>query len=61
MVLIDTMGQKKTFVLKKLAPEVNQAKLNRIQSAKLDKVKKKRKKHKDKTELLKRKIQQRKK
>jgi hypothetical protein len=55
------MGQKKTFVLKKLAPEVNQAKLNRIQSAKLDKVKKKRKKHKDKTELLKRKIQQRKK
>ena len=55
------MGQKKTFVLKKLAPEVKQAKLNRIQSAKLDKVKKKRKKHKDKTELLKSKIQKRKK
>ena len=55
------MGQKKTFVLKKLAPEVKQAKENRINSAKLDKVKKKRKKHKDKSELLRSKIQQRKK
>ncbi|MHA1512167.1 MAG: signal recognition particle subunit SRP19/SEC65 family protein, partial [Promethearchaeota archaeon] len=61
LVLIDTMGQKKTFVLKKLAPEVKQAKENRMQSAKLDKVKKKRKKHKDKSELLRSKIQQRKK
>ena len=55
------MGQKKSFVLKKLAPEVKLAKENRISSAKLDRVKKKRKKHKDKTELLKSKIEKRKK
>ncbi len=55
------MGQKRSFTLRKLAPEVKQAKINRIQSAKLDKFKKKRKKHKDKTELIKSKIQQRKK
>ncbi|MHA1475908.1 MAG: hypothetical protein ACTSQ5_12065 [Promethearchaeota archaeon] len=55
------MGQKKTFVLKKLAPEVKQAKENRIQSAKLDNVKRKRKKHKDKKELVKNKLQKRKK
>ena len=61
LVLIDIMGQKKSFVLKKLAPEVQLAKDNRIQSVKLDKVKKDRKKHKDKTELLKSKIQKRKK
>ena len=41
LVLIDIMGQKKSFVLKKLAPEVKQAKYNRIQLAKLDKFKKK--------------------
>ena len=61
LVLIEIHGQRKNVVLKKLAPEVKQAKLNRIQSAKLDSVKKNRKKHKDKTELLKSKIQQRKK
>ena len=61
LVLIDTMGQKKSFVLQKLAPEVKQAKYNRIQSAKLDKFKKKRKKHKDKSELVRSKIQKRKK
>jgi len=60
-VLIDTMGQKKTFVLKKLAPEVKQAKFDRLQSAKLDKIKKKHKKNKDKKELLKSKLQKRKK
>ncbi len=61
LVLIDIMGQKKSFVLKKLAPEVKLAKEKRISSAKLDSVKKKRKKHKDKTELLKSKIEKRKK
>ncbi|MHA1602460.1 MAG: signal recognition particle subunit SRP19/SEC65 family protein, partial [Promethearchaeota archaeon] len=37
-VLIDTMGQKKTFVLHKLAPEVKAAKNHRLDRAKLEKV-----------------------
>nr|WP_162306654.1 signal recognition particle subunit SRP19/SEC65 family protein [Candidatus Prometheoarchaeum syntrophicum]QEE15984.1 Signal recognition particle 19 kDa protein [Candidatus Prometheoarchaeum syntrophicum] len=61
LVMIDIMGQKKNWVLKKMAPEVKLAKENRISSAKLDRVKKNRKKHKAKTELLKSKIEKRKK
>ena len=50
VVLIDTMGQKKSFVLNKLAPEVNKARIERIDQAKLNKVKKKHKKKKKNSE-----------
>jgi len=45
-VLIDTMGQKKTFVLRKLAPEINKVKQKRKNAAQLAKRKKKNKSNK---------------
>ena len=57
--MIDTMGQKKTFVLHKLAPEVKAAKNRRLDKAKLEKVKKKHKKKEQTKDLLKQKLKER--
>ncbi len=55
---MDTLGQKKTFVLKKLAPEIQKARRNRLEQAKLSKVKKKHKKKAQQSEALRQKIAQ---
>ena len=59
MVMIDTMGQKKSAVVHRLAPEVKQARITRLEQAKLKKVKKKKKKKQQNIDLLKQKIAQR--
>lgn len=62
LLLVDTMGQKKNSVLKKMAPEIQKARRNRLQQIKESKVKKKNKNKAKQTDLLKQKIaQQRKK
>jgi signal recognition particle subunit SRP19 len=57
-VLIDTMGQKKTFVLKKIAPELQKIKVVRDTETKNQGTKKKDQKRQQKMESLKEKIKQ---
>jgi signal recognition particle subunit SEC65 len=59
-VMIDTTGQKKSFVLNKLAPIVSKVKNDRQNEAKLASLKKKKNKSQNKNKLLQEKIKQRK-
>jgi signal recognition particle subunit SRP19 len=54
-ILLEGKGQKKTFILRKLAPEIQAASKNRIDMAKLEEVRKKYKK-KQNVDTLKKKI-----
>ncbi|UYP47951.1 hypothetical protein NEF87_004236 [Candidatus Lokiarchaeum ossiferum] len=62
LLLVDTLGQKKNDVLKKMAPEIQKARTNRLKQLKESKVKKKHKKKAQQADILRQKIaQQRKK